>query len=245
MSSLPEPLDPNDPINILLRPFDPIPQAAVVDADLQQADDAQASQAARDAEAAEKQRKLAEEKANLLRQQTTAVNSSNATIFGGAEGEVLYEANVRPSARQWQSTNRVETKRSVVDFTMAEPLPPAQIVPDNAPSVLSPNARASPSFSQPVRVEMTTNVAAAPRVASPVAAKPAKAPPARPAPVAETAAPAAFSPTAGVHPTTSNKTEEFMKKVGGGSKVRQCPSFRMLEFQIQYDEYKQTKTAAS
>jgi len=42
-----------------------------------------------------------------------------------------------------------------------------------------------------------------------------------------------------------NKTEEFMKKVGGGTKVRQCPSFRMLEFQIQYEDYKQTKTAVS
>jgi len=110
---------------------------------------------------------------------------------------------------------------------MAEPLPPSQLVPENAPSALSPpeaRGAASPTaaFSQPPK-------------AKPVA---------RPVPVAE-GAPSVFSPTAGVHPTTSNKTEEFMKKVGGNTKVRQCPSFRMLEFQIQYDEYKQTKSGAS
>lgn len=213
MSALPEPLDPNDPINILLRPFDAIPQKAAapaLDPNAQALADAQASQAARDAEEAERQRKLAEEKANLLRQQTVG-GKNNATIFGGAEGEVVYESNVRPSGRQWQSVNRVETKRTVVDFNMAEPLPPSQLVPENAPSALSP---------------------------------PKAKPVARPVPVAE-GAPSVFSPTAGVHPTTSNKTEEFMKKVGGNTKVRQCPSFRMLEFQIQYDEYKQTKSAVS
>jgi len=250
MSALPEPLDPNDPINILLRPFDAIPQKAAApaaDPNAQALADAQASQAARDAEEAERQRKLAEEKANLLRQQTVG-GKNNATIFGGAEGEVVYESNVRPSGRQWQSVNRVETKRTVVDFNMAEPLPPSQLVPENAPSVLSPpeaRGAASPTaaFSQPIRVEMVVPVAAAP-VAAVSGAPPKAKPVARPAPVAE-GAPSVFSPTAGVHPTTSNKTEEFMKKVGGNSKVRQCPSFRMLEFQIQYDEYKQNKTVAS
>ena len=83
MAAVPAPLDPNDPINILLMPFDPLPRAANVDAVAQLAVDDQASQAARDAEAeAEKQRKLAEEKANQLRQQTGAGGQNNATIFG-------------------------------------------------------------------------------------------------------------------------------------------------------------------
>merc|ERR1719516_171143 len=167
MASMPVPLDANDPINILLMPFDPLPKASALasalstasaDANAQALADAQASQAARDAaaaaaaEEAERQRKLAEEKANLLRQQTVG-GKNNATIFGGAEGEVVYESNVRPSGRQWQSVNRVETKRTVVDFNMAEPLPPGEILSENAPSALSPpeaRGAASPTaaFSQ-------------------------------------------------------------------------------------------------
>jgi len=264
-------LDPNDPINILLRPFDPMPNAALSSmmaadanaqalADAQASQAAQAAQAAREAEEAERQRKLAEEKANMLRSQTVG-GKNNATIFGGAEGEVVYESNVRPSGRQWQSVNRVETKRTVVDFKLAEPLPPGEILSEHAPSVLSTtnNLRgsASPTFSQPIIVQMAAPVNAAAAAPSPVNAavtRASPAPKAKPAPravpvqVAE-GAPSVFSPTAGVHPTTAaagaNKTEEFMKKVGGNSKVRQCPSFRMLEFQIQYEDYKQTKTAAT
>lgn len=279
--ALPLPVDDEDPINILLKPFDPIPRAAAaaigaaVDANAQQlADaDAKASQAALDAAGAaaaattaaeaERERRLAEEKANILRQQTVGGKNIN-TIFGGAEGEVLYESNVRPSARRWESSNPVETRRSVVDFKMAEPLPPDQLVPDNAPSVLSPSVGGTTSpttvaaFSQPIMVEVVAAVQAAPAAAAPSPSKAAVAtgPPPRaaaapsPKPVSRQAAPlegapSVFSPTAGVHPTTSNKTEEFMKKVGGNTKVRQCPSFRMLEFQIQYDEYKTSKTPVS
>jgi len=293
MAALPADLDPNDPINILLRPFDAIPKPAAaaaaapadaVDPNAKALADAQASQDAAAAAEAERQRKLAEEKANILRQ-TTIGGKNNNTIFGGAEGEVVYESNVRPSGRRWESTNRVEVKRSVVDFNMSEPLPPEQMGNESAfTSLLSSSPVAA--FSQPIQVEMVAPVAAAaPRAAitraspvpmkaavtraspvrqvtresparqaaSPVPMKAAvtRASPARqvkPAPAAAPAADSAFSPTAGVHPTTAtgaNKTEEFMKKVGGGAKVRQCPSFRMLEFQIQYEDYKQTKTAVS
>jgi hypothetical protein len=260
-------LDPNDPINILLRPFDPIPKAAAAassdgaDSTAQAQADAQASQAAQDAAAAaaaaaaaeaEKQRQL-----NLIRQQTTGTGTT--TIFGGAEGEVLYESNVRPSARRWESSNRVEVKKSVFDYKMSEPIAPepeevvavatATVVNAAAPSVLSaaPPAASPVSFSIPIRVASTP---------PPVAAAAAKPPPSpspaakKAVPVQAVAAPAVFSPTAGVHPTQDrsgdNKTEELKKKVhGGGAKVRQCPSFRMLEFQLQYDEYKETKTAVS
>jgi len=262
MASLPADLDPNDPINILLRPFDAVPPpiaATTSEADPNAHDqaDAQASQAALDAAAAaeaERQRKLAEEKANILRQQTVGGKNNN-TIFGGAEGEVLYESNVRPSARRWESTNRVEVKRSVVDFNMSDPLPPEQLVGDNAPSLLSSSGPASPiAFSQPIQVELVAPVASAPparpaatAAAAAAAPTPTPKPAARPVAAAGAAqGEAVFSPTAGVHPTTANnKTEEFMKKVGGGAKVRQCPSFRMLEFQIQYEDYKLTKTAVS
>jgi len=295
MAALPVPLDPNDPINILLMPFDPLPKAAAtasssgteVDANAQPLADAQASQAARDAaaaaEEAERQKRLAEEKANLLRQQTVG-GKGNITSFGGAEGEVLYESNVRPSNRQWQSSNRVETKRTVLDFKLANPLPPGEVaLEESSPSVLSPAAEvvevtSTTTYSQPIRVELVTAVQAAPvtaavRAPSPAVAaaaapmkkaapspraspmKAAPSPRASPKPgpgrraVPLEGAPSVFSPTAGVHPTqegeAANKTEELFKKVGGGHKVRQCPSFRMLEFQIQYDEYKQAKTAVS
>merc|ERR1719489_293141 len=278
---MPVPLDANDPINILLMPFDPLPKASALasalsttsaDANAQALADAQASQAARDAaaaaEEAERQRKLAEEKANLLRQQTVG-GKGNATIFGGAEGEVVYESNVRPSGRAWQSQNRVETRRSVIDFKVAEPLSPGEVISDSYASVLSPAAEivttttTTQQFSQPIRVEIVQSVeaeapvtAASPMVveSTPVVIKKAApSPRASPKPtsgpgrraVPLEGAPSVFSPTAGVHPTTEaaapNKTEEFMKKVGAGGKVRQCPSFRMLEFQIQYDEYKQNK----
>jgi len=283
MASMPVPLDANDPINILLMPFDPLPKASALasalstasaDANAQALADAQASQAARDAaaaaaaEEAERQRKLAEEKANLLRQQTVG-GKGNATIFGGAEGEVVYESNVRPSGRAWQSQNRVETRRSVIDFKVAEPLSPGEVISDSYASVLSPAAEIvttttnTQQFSQPIRVEIVQSVEAEAPVAaaSPVVVestpvvikKAAPSPRASPKPtsgpgrraVPLEGAPSVFSPTAGVHPTTAaaapNKTEEFIKKVGGGGKVRQCPSFRMLEFQIQYDEYKQNK----
>merc|ERR1719228_1985678 len=246
MAAIPADLDPNDPINILLRPFDAIPKPAAaptddVDPNAQALADAQASQDAAAAAEAERQRKLAEEKANILRQ-TTIGGKNNNTIFGGAEGEVVYESNVRPSGRRWESTNRVEVKRTVVDFNMSEPLPPEQMVNESASASLLSSSPVT-AFSQPIRVE----------AASPVQMKAAvtRASPARqakPAPAAAPAADSVFSPTAGVHPTTAagpNKTEEFMKKVGGGTKVRQCPSFRMLEFQIQYEDYKQTKTAVS
>jgi len=274
MASLPSDLDPNDPINILLMPFDPIPKAAATtsgaDPDAEALADAQASQAALDAAAeAETQRKLAEEKANILR--STVGGKGNVTQFGGAEGEVVYESNVRPSGRRWEPSNRVETKRTVVDFNMSDPLPPSQFVSENAS--FSPTS--SPvSFSQPIQVEVAAPVAASrPPVKAavtraspqpvraavaraspqPVRAAVARASPIRAAPAAPAAAstggaapdvPADFSPTAGVHPTT-NKTEELMKKVGGNAKVRQCPSFRMLEFQIQYEDYKLSKTAVS
>jgi len=262
MASLPSDLDPNDPINILLMPFDPIPKAAATtsgaDPDAEALADAQASQAALDAAAeAETQRKLAEEKATILR--STVGGKGNVTQFGGAEGEVVYESNVRPSGRRWEPSNRVETKRTVVDFNMSDPLPPSQFVSENAS--FSPTS--SPvSFSQPIQVEVAAPVAASrPPVKAavtraspqPVTAAVARASPIRAAPAAPAAAstggaapdvPADFSPTAGVHPTT-NKTEELMKKVGGNAKVRQCPSFRMLEFQIQYEDYKLSKTAVS
>jgi len=288
MAAIPADLDPNDPINILLRPFDAIPKAAATtsgaDPNAQALADAQASQAALDAAAAaeaERQRKLAEEKANALRSQTVG-GKGNITQFGGAEGEVVYESNVRPSGRRWEPSNRVEVKRTVLDFTISDPVLPAQIIDSSLPSVLSPASGPSGpsgtsgpsgpspvSFSQPIQVEMVTPVAAAvaktgrprppqqqqqpqqprqpqqpqqqqqqrPRVASSPKPKPAPA-------AAATAVPATFSPTAGVHPTT-NATEELMRKVKGDTKVRQCPSFRMLEFQIQYEDYKQTKTAVS
>lgn len=251
-------LDPNDPINILLRPFDAIPKvsaaatvAAAIDPFAAAQAEAQASQAAADAAAAaaeaERQRVLAEQQANLLRQG----GSNNATVFGGAEGEVLYEANVRPSARRWESSNRVEIKRTVQDFNMSEPLPPQQITPNNAPETAS-----SPiSFSVPIQVAPAAPVAASPSGPSSPATQPR--PKAKPAPAPASApasapAPSVFSPTAGVHPTQGtgtggvNQTEELMKKVHAGStKVRQCPSFRMLEFQLEYTEYKEAKTAVS
>jgi len=276
MAAIPADLDPNDPINILLRPFDAIPKPAAapaddVDPNAQALADAQASQDAAAAAEAERQRKLAEEKANILRQ-TTIGGKNNNTIFGGAEGEVVYESNVRPSGRRWESTNRVEVKRTVVDFNMSEPLPPEQMVNESASASLLSSSPVT-AFSQPIRVEAAspvqmkaavtrasparqaavTRASPARQAASPVPMKAAvtRASPARqakPAPAAAPAADSVFSPTAGVHPTTAtgpNKTEEFMKKVGGGTKVRQCPSFRMLEFQIQYEDYKQTKTAVS
>jgi len=264
MASIPN-LDPNDPINILLMPFDPMPKAAAANAS---GDDAQASQGAPDAaaaaaaaaaaEEAERQRKIAEEKANILR--STVGGKGNATQFGGAEGEVVYESNVRPSGRRWEPSNRVETKRTVVDFNMSDPLPPSQIASNQSREASFSPLSSPVSFSQPIQVQM----AAAPAAAAPIAA--AARPPAQPRPIravaspspkpraaAATAPPAApaaaaepahFSPTAGVHPT-NNKTEELMAKMGGSAKVRQCPSFRMLEFQIQYEDYKQTKTAVS
>jgi len=306
MAAMPAPLDDDDPINILLRPFDPLNNGGAAlslalgdaAADAQALADAQASQAARDAaaaaaEEAERQKRLAEEKANLLRQQTFG-GKGNATSFGGADGEVLYESNVRPSARGWQSKNRVDVKRTVCDFKMAEPLPPGEYADEETsmPSVLSPAVEVVSSstthFSQPIKVELVSAVQAAPvahaavrvrtpspslrvRTPSPGGAAPGGAAPvvvtrkAAPSPRASPkppsgpgrravpleGAPSVFSPTAGVHPTQAgdagapNKTEELFKKVGGGHKVRQCPSFRMLEFQIQYDEYKQTKTAVS
>jgi len=186
MASMPVPLDANDPINILLMPFDPLPKASALasalstasaDANAQALADAQASQAARDAaaaaaaEEAERQRKLAEEKANLLRQQTVG-GKGNATIFGGAEGEVVYESNVRPSGRAWQSQNRVETRRSVIDFKVAEPLSPGEVISDSYASVLSPTAEIvttttnTQQFSQPIKVEIVQSV----QTAAPVAA---------------------------------------------------------------------------
>lgn len=265
MAAIPADLDPNDPINILLRPFDTIPKPAAaptddVDPNAQALADAQASQDAAAAAEAERQRKLAEEKANILRQ-TTIGGKNNNTIFGGAEGEVVYESNVRPSGRRWEPTNRVEIKRTVVDFNMSEPLPPEQMVNESASASLLSSSPVT-AFSQPIRVEAAspvqmkaavTRASPARQAASPVPMKAAvtRASPvrqAKPAPAAAPAADSVFSPTAGVHPTTAtgpNKTEEFMKKVGGGAKVRQCPSFRMLEFQIQYEDYKQTKTAVS
>lgn len=152
MAAIPADLDPNDPINILLRPFDTIPKPAAaptddVDPNAQALADAQASQDAAAAAEAERQRKLAEEKANILRQ-TTIGGKNNNTIFGGAEGEVVYESNVRPSGRRWEPTNRVEIKRTVVDFNMSEPLPPEQMVNESASASLLSSSPVT-AFSQP------------------------------------------------------------------------------------------------